>query len=365
MPELSRLKRYPLRPNDPLQAWDAADELLIQHLEQTPFAYQTRTLIINDTFGALSASLAASHPTVYSDSYGSTQAIAANTSNQIQTIHELKKIAELSSLNGLFDQAIVRIPKNLSFFEDILCTLSQNLKPGAPVICGYMIKYQSKTSFELLGKIIGQTKTSLARKKARLIFANLTQKASQSPYPISVTVDEFATPLTNHSNLFSREKLDIGTRFFLEHIPQGDFSKILDLGCGNGIIGIAAGLKNPDSQVIFSDDSYMAVLSTHENYRRTFGKEPEVLWNHCHEKSEANSLDLVLCNPPFHQGGAVGDFIAWQMFKDAHHALKPGGRLRIIGNAHLQYHLRLREIFGNSEIIAQNRKFVIVDSFKR
>ena len=60
----------------------------------------------------------------------------------------------------------------------------------------------------------------------------------------------------------------------------------------------------------------------------------------------------------------MGDFIARQMFVDAHRALKPGGLLRIIGNSHLEYPFMLKKIFGNSRVVATNNKFKITDAIK-
>jgi 16S rRNA G1207 methylase RsmC len=71
-----------------------------------------------------------------------------------------------------------------------------------------------------------------------------------------------------------------------------------------------------------------------------------------------------LCNPPFHQETTIGDFIAWQMFVDARRALKTGGVLRVIGNSHLGYHLKLKRIFGKSKIIVSNERFMIVEAVK-
>jgi len=213
--------------------------------------------------------------------------------------------------------------------------------------------------------LIGKTHTSLARKKARLIFAGFEREPSRSPYPLSVEIEGYEKPFMNHSGLFSREKLDIGTRFFLDHIPKGEFHSILDLGCANGIIAIAARFAHPSALVAMSDDSYMAVLSARENFGAYFGGKPDVRWMNCIENAKPGSFDLVLCNPPFHQGNTMGDFVAWQMFKDAFHALAPGGTLRIIGNSHLMYQQRLRDIFGNSEIVAQNQKFIVADAIKK
>jgi 16S rRNA G1207 methylase RsmC len=232
-----------------------------------------------------------------------------------------------------------------------------------------MIKHQANSSFDLLNKYIGETSTSLAKKKARLIFANFQRKPVSSPYPLSVKLEGFKLPFTHHSNLFSREKLDIGTRFFLEHIPQGDFKTILDLGCANGIIGIAAKQTHPSAKILFSDESQMAIQSAGANFKTYFPaakpEEAEFYWTHCFEDGKPGSIDLVLCNPHFHQGNTMGDFIAWQMFTDSHRALAPGGMIRVIGNTHLKYPQTLKKIFGNYETVATNGKFTIVDAYKK
>jgi 16S rRNA G1207 methylase RsmC len=252
----------------------------------------------------------------------------------------------------------------MSFFEDILCHLTTYLDSKSKVICGSMIKHLAPTSFDLLNKYIGNTTTSLAQKKARLIFADFEKNRVLSPYPLSIQIEHFKHPFTNHSNLFSRDKLDIGTRFFLEHIPFGDYSSILDLGCGNGIIGIKAKMINPSARIIFSDDSAMAIESAKTNYNIHFEDEADFFWTNCFEGRPKSSLDLVLCNPPFHQGNTIGDFIAWQMFQDAYDSLKKGGTLRVIGNSHLGYQIKLKKIFGNSRIVATNSKFIICDAIK-
>jgi 23S rRNA (guanine1835-N2)-methyltransferase len=353
------LKRYPVLPKETLQAWDSADDLILEHLNELDLNGK-RLLIMNDQFGALSVPLSKHDITTYTDSYLSFRAIQNNSDQRITPI------TSFGELKGEYDLALLRIPKNMSFFEDMLCHLTEVLKPGARVICGYMVKHQSKASFELLNKRIGKTSTSLAKKKARLIFADFSLGKTSSPYPLQVSIEGFQKPFLNHSNLFSREKLDIGTRFLLENIPKGAYRSILDLGCGNGVIGIAAKKSNPKATLVFADESKMAIESARVNYERIYpDAEPaRYRWTHCYEGEEPDSLELVICNPPFHQGTTLGDSVAKEMFKDAHHALVKGGVMRVIGNFHLHHESALKRIFGNSRIVARNDKFTIVDAVK-
>lgn len=351
------LRRYPDDQQSTLQAWDSADELILQHLSQVNLKGK-RILILNDSFGALSCALEGYDITSYTDSYLSFKSIQFNSEKKIQPLNQI------SDLSGIYDYVLVRIPKNMSFFEDILCHLSHHLHLSSKIICGYMIKHQAKASFDLLNKYIGETSTSLAQKKARLIFACFQRTAVSSPYPLKVSIESFETSFVNHSNLFSREKLDIGTRFLLNHIPKGEYPIILDLGCANGVVGIAAKRLNPSAKLIFSDESQMAIQSAITNYNHFFSDEAEFHWTHCLEDQPTGRVNLVLCNPPFHQGHTLGDSIARQMFTDAHRALVAGGVLQVIGNSHLSYPILLKRIFGNSKIVATNPKFIIARAIK-
>lgn len=355
---LSELKRYPVLKNDSLQAYNAADKLLLEHLETFDLSV-LNILIVNDHFGALSCNLYDYNITSYTDSFISYKSILLNSKNKIKPINELNVLSEE------YDLVLVCLPKNLSFFEDILIKLSHLLKPHTQIICTGMVKHISNGYFDLLQKYIGETSTSLAKKKARLIFSSFEKGTSTPVYPKEIRVDGFDKKFTQYSNIFSREKLDIGTRFFLDHLPKGNYNNILDLGCANGIIGIKAKILNSYSKIHFSDESMMAIKSAKENFAKYFPNDDgKFYWTNSFEDGETNSMDLVLCNPPFHQSHTIGDFIAWQMFKDARRVLKPKGELFVIGNGHLNYHLSLKKLFGSYEKIASNKKFNIFKVIK-
>ncbi len=355
---MQNLKRYPVRKNELLQAWDSADELILKHMKAQDLTGK-RILIINDHFGALSCGLEGQDCTTYTDSFVSMMGIRQNSAQRVQPLNDLK------ALTGLYDFVLIQIPKNMSYFEDILCRLSQHLHAQSQLICGSMVKHLAPTSFDLLKKYMGETTTSLAEKKARLVFARFEKTTATSPYPQSVKLDGFDLPFSNNSNLFSRDKLDVGSRFFLQHIPKGSFTSILDLGCANGVIGIKAKMLNPQAQIIFSDESAMAIESAQTNYQQHFKDEARYIWTNCFEGQPRGAVDLVLCNPPFHQGTTIGDFIAQQMFQDAFETLKVGGTLRVIGNSHLGYQVKLKKLFGNATIVDTNQKFLICESHKR
>lgn len=362
------LIRQPEQPNEPLQAFDAADEYLLKQAHEQGLPASSRVLILNDSFGALSASLALHAQVISSgDSHLAHLALQKNLARNGLPSDSITFAPASQTASGPFDIVLIRIPKTLALLEEQLIRLHGRLAPDAQVIAAAMIKHLPRAAGDLLEKYIGPVQASLAMKKARLLTATPVEKpAPVSPYPTRYRLAQPAIELINHANLFCREDLDIGTRAFLPHLPKalGDL-RVADLGCGNGVLGIVYALHNPQAQLTLVDESYMAVQSAQENWKAIHGNRPvDIRAGDGLAEQPTDSLDLVLCNPPFHQQQVVGDFLAWRMFTQAKSALSTGGELWIVGNRHLGYHLKLKRLFGKVEQVAATPKFVILRAIK-
>ncbi|MFC8752109.1 methyltransferase [Pseudomonas oryzihabitans] len=358
------LDRQPPRRDDPLQAFDAADEYLLQQVAEEGLAPSARVLVLNDGFGALAASLAA-HAQVTSsgDSHLAALALAANLARNGLAAEAVTFVPASEAISGPFDLVLVRVPKTLALLEEQLIRLHGQLAPGARVIAAGMLKHLPRAAGDLLERHIGPVQASLAVKKARLLFATPEARpAVASPYPSRYRLDAPPLTLVNHANVFCREGLDIGTRAFLPHLPQGlGQARVADLGCGNGVLALACALANPEAQFTLVDESYMAVQSARENWSAAFGERPVAIRAADGLADQApRSLELILCNPPFHQQQVVGDFLAWRMFQQARAALTEQGELWLVGNRHLGYHVKLKRLFRRVEQIAATPKFVVL-----
>ncbi len=362
------LIRQPEQPNEPLQAFDAADEYLLTQLHEQQLPAGSRVLILNDSFGALACALAQqAEVTSSGDSHLAHLALEKNLQRNGLATDSVTFVPASEAAQGPFDRVLIRVPKTLALLEEQLIRLHGQLAPGAQVIAAAMIKHLPRAAGDLLEKYIGPVQASLAVKKARLLTATPVEKAAPvSPYPTRYRLDQPAIELLNHANLFCREDLDIGTRAFLPHLPRalGNL-RVADLGCGNGVLGIVYALGNPQAQLTLVDESYMAVQSARENWQAILGDRPaDIRAGDGLAEQPMDSLDLVLCNPPFHQQQVVGDFLAWRMFTQAKTALAKGGELWIVGNRHLGYHLKLKRLFGKVEQVAATPKFVILRAIK-
>jgi 16S rRNA (guanine1207-N2)-methyltransferase len=358
------LDRQPARRDDPLQAFDAADEYLLQQVAEHGLDPAARVLVLNDGFGALAASLAA-HARVTSsgDSHLAALALAANLARNGLAADAVTFVPASEATSGPFDLVLVRVPKTLALLEEQLIRLHGQLAPGARVIAAGMLKHLPRAAGDLLERHIGPVQASLAVKKARLLFATPESRpAVASPYPSRYRLDAPPLTLVNHANVFCREGLDIGTRAFLPHLPQGlGQARVADLGCGNGVLALACALANPEARFTLVDESYMAVQSARENWTAAFPERPAaILAADGLAEQPARSLDLILCNPPFHQQQVVGDFLAWRMFQQARAALSEQGELWLVGNRHLGYHVKLKRLFKRVEQIAATPKFVVL-----
>ena len=362
------LIRQPEQQNEPLQAFDAADEYLLKHVAEQALGADTRTLILNDNFGALAVSLSGRMQLLSSgDSFLAAQALEKNLTRNGQAFDAVPYLPASAASNGPFDRVLLRVPKTLALLEEQLIRLQGQLAPGAQVIAGAMIKHLPRAAGDLLERYIGPVQACLAVKKARLLIATPQAKApASSPYPTRYRLEQPSIELLNHANVFCREGLDIGTRAFLPHLPVNlGNARVADLGCGNGVLAIASALQNPDAHYTLVDESFMAVQSAEENWRAALGDREVVVRAADGLAGQApQSLDVVLCNPPFHQQQVVGDFLAWRMFQQAREALVTGGALYIVGNRHLGYHSKLARLFRGVEQVAATPKFVVLKARK-
>ncbi len=365
------VRRLPYRKNELLQAWDAADEYLLNYLfdDRRP-SIGTQITVLNDSFGALAVALHSYRPCAISDSFLSQQATLNNLRRNGLVSDSVHLFDSLCIPDKPIDYLLIKIPKTLGLLEYQLHRLRPLLKPSSTIVAAGMIKSLPANAWKMLERLIGPTTPSLAVKKARLIFTayDPNLRLPPNPYPVKYQLENTDFIITNHANVFSRDSLDIGTRLLLQHLPvDSHYREIIDLGCGNGVVGLMLAKQLPDSKITCVDESFMAIASAQENFQEAFGgkRQAEFIAGDCLNDFAEQSVDCIVCNPPFHQQHAIGDHIAWRMFQQAHTVLRKGGELRVIGNRHLNYHQSLKKLFGNWELVASNAKFVVIKALKR
>ncbi|EBB2235700.1 23S rRNA (guanine(1835)-N(2))-methyltransferase RlmG [Salmonella enterica] len=362
------LKRFPQTDDvNSLLAWEAADEYLLQQLDETEI--RGPVLILNDTFGALSCALAEHSPYSIGDSYLSELGTRENLRHNgiaESSVTFLDSTADYPQAPGV---VLIKVPKTLALLEQQLRALRKVVTAQTRIIAGAKARDIHTSTLELFEKVLGPTTTTLAWKKARLINCTFSHpQLADAPQTLNWKLEDTGWTIHNHANVFSRTGLDIGARFFMQHLPENLDGEIVDLGCGNGVIGLSLLAKNPQANVVFVDESPMAVdssrLNVETNLPEAFER-CEFMINNALSGVEPFRFNAVFCNPPFHQKHALTDNIAWEMFHHARRCLKINGELYIVANRHLDYFHKLKKIFGNCATIATNNKFVILKAVKQ
>jgi 16S rRNA G1207 methylase RsmC len=315
---------------------------------------------VNDEHGALCVALQAR--TLWTDS---SLAALALQRNLLQNDREAVTVLWSTTAPPAGHKLVaLRIPKQLPYFEYQLATLSDRLAPGATVLAAGMDKHLSPRVVAMLERYIGPTERHRGERKARLFSAARDDRpAVVTPTLTGYYCEALKGELQALPNVFSRDKLDGGSRLLLEQLSAlAPANTLLDLACGNGVLGLAGFGARLARAVVFADESAMAVASARANSARLFAEDTGAFAFHRGDglaNYSGPQADLILCNPPFHLQHTVDDYAGRRLLEQAARHLPPGGRLCLVANQHLDYLPTLRRCFQQVDTLVRNRRFVV------
>jgi 16S rRNA G1207 methylase RsmC len=104
------------------------------------------------------------------------------------------------------------------------------------------------------------------------------------------------------SGVFSKERVDPGTRLLVESMVLPKSGLVLDVGCGYGVVGIAAAVFNPFLRVVLVDVNERAVWLARQNGRLNRAENVEVRSGHLYQPVKGLLFNCVLSNPPVSAG---------------------------------------------------------------
>ena len=170
--------------------------------------------------------------------------------------------------------------------------------------------------------------------------------------------------ITVHSlpGVFSHGRLDMGTRVLLDTFDDLPRGKVLDFGCGAGVISACAH-SLPGQRTFTLVDCDALALASSEKTMLQAGAEFEVLASDGLSELEGE-FDLILSNPPFHQGVKTHYEVTEKFLAESFRHLKKGGELRIVANSFLRYPPVIRQTFRNCETLLAREGFSVYRAIK-
>lgn len=351
------IKRYPATKNHSLQAWNSADEYLLQYVAEYPDITKGNMAVCNDRFGYLSCHLHAYNPDIVIHLASQKKAIQQNLeSNRCGTIPSFLVITDIITEKN-WNTVLLHIPKSNDLFEYMLSCIHENAADNFNVVCGFMTRHFTPAWLEIAGRYFTSVVQGKAWKKSRLlVLSGKKMEVMKKSFLHENLYNDLN--IKQFTGVFSKEKIDWATVFLLENLMVRDDEKnILDWGCGNGIIGLYIQKKFGPKKVVFTDDSVLAVKSVRLN-----DPAADVRWEDNLHSFEKASFDLIVTNPPFHFEYETDISVTLSFFEETTRSLKPGGRLLVVANKHVNYQTHLIRYFRTVEILNENQKFVIYES---
>ncbi len=179
---------------------------------------------------------------------------------------------------------------------------------------------------------------------------------------IEERVRDFELRLETQAGVFAHRGLDPGTRLLIETMHVSPTARVLDLGCGYGAVGIVAAKLAQRGHATLVDSDVRATRLAEANLALNGVTNAEVvLGDGTHDLPKGSRFGVVASNPPTHSGREVLD----DMVAGAYGVLRPRGHLYMVVNRLLSLRNEVGEVFGNVEIAARSKGYVIVHAVKQ
>lgn len=162
--------------------------------------------------------------------------------------------------------------------------------------------------------------------------------------------------LETRPGLFSPEHVDRGTLAMLSHVKIASGMRIMDLGCGCGVVGIVAAKIAGEENVFMSDADPMAVETARRNAERNGVGGVQVCVSDGFQSVDASGFDLILSNPPYQTDFSV----AKGFIEKGFNRLKIGGKLYMVTKRRAWYKNKMISVFGGVEIRETDGYYVFI-----
>jgi 16S rRNA (guanine1207-N2)-methyltransferase len=366
----AQLRRDPDVEAPDLVAVDATDRLLLDEAaDALSGCGPGEVVIVDDSYGALTLGAVALHGAtdvrVHQDLLVGELALA-RTAERTGLPGSYRNLPLDAELAGGAKVLLVKAPKGLDALREIAEAVAAGAAPDVTVFVGGRVKHMTHAMNDVLRDSFTDVSATLARQKSRVLVAR-GPRPGPSSFPRTQEHPDLGLTVCAHGAAFAGTKIDIGTRALLRTLdrmpPAGT---ALDLGCGTGVLAAALARARPELTVLAVDQSAAAVASAAATASANrVGDRIRVVRDDAAGSVPDGSVDLVVCNPPFHLGAAVVTTAADRLFAAAARVLRPGGELWTVYNSALRHKPALSRLVGPTTVADSTPKFTVTVSRRR
>jgi 16S rRNA (guanine1207-N2)-methyltransferase len=156
--------------------------------------------------------------------------------------------------------------------------------------------------------------------------------------------------------LFSPNSVDKGTLAMLSHVDFTPEDKVLDLGCGYGVVGIYAAKIIGVNKVVMCDNDPLAAKHAGENAVLNDVAGVKIIQSDGFRELDDKDFTLILSNPPYHTDFSV----AKHFIEKGFNRLAIGGKMLMVTKRRDWYKNKITAIFGGVKVFEENGYFVFL-----
>lgn len=263
-----------------------------------------------------------------------------------------------------FDNLVIYLCKNKTYNSKLLSILCTKLCNQGHIYIAGANNAGGKSADKLLQNNNTVYKVDSAKKSTLFALefdASKEFEYHKSPsfiYNTQIENQQIELKLKTSESLFSKNQIDEATDFLLRSLKNVKANKILDCGCGSGVIGLAM-CKRYKCQADLIDINVNALnlaklnakANDLENYVNIYPEDMSQI---------EGKYDLIISNPPFHEGVSKNTKYTLGLFAQAVNCLNEGGKLIVVANCFLKYEQELLRYFKQVQIINTNNRFNVI-----
>lgn len=171
---------------------------------------------------------------------------------------------------------------------------------------------------------------------------------------IEAEFGDFVLRLETSPRLFSPAAVDRGTLAMLSLVELRREDRVLDLGCGCGVVGIWAARRLSPDQVVLCDVLPEAAELARANAVRNGVGACRVYESDGFRGFSERDFTLILSNPPYHTDFSVAKHFIEEGFR----RLQTGGRMFLVTKRRAWYENKLTAVFGGCRVREKDGYFV-------